>query len=71
MTEARAHLVEVTRAATDPARTARHTATMARIAQERLEHTLAELPEVAAVRKKSGAKDAPHASPPRMPTPAS
>jgi hypothetical protein len=36
MTEARAHLVEVTRAATDHALTARHAATMARVAQERL-----------------------------------
>ena len=61
MTEARAHLVEVTRAATDPALTARHAATMARVAQdrlERLEHALAELPDVAAIKKKSGAKDA-------------
>jgi transposase len=61
MLSARAHLVEVTRAATDPARTARHAATMARVAQDRLarlEHALAELPDVAAVKKKSGAKDA-------------
>jgi len=61
MTEARAHLVEVTRVATDPARTARHVATMARVAQERLarlEHALAELPDVAAIKNKSGAKDA-------------
>jgi transposase len=61
MLEARAHLVEVTRAATDPALTARHTATMARVAQDRLarlEHALAELPDVAAIKKKSGAKDA-------------
>src|SRR6266571_3013613 len=61
MSEARAHLVEVTRAATDPALTARHAATMARVAQDRLarlEHALAELPDVAAVKKQSGAKDA-------------
>jgi transposase len=61
MTEARAHLVEVTRAATDHACTARHAATMARVAKERLarlEHALAELPDVAAIKKKSGAKDA-------------
>ena len=61
MTEARAHLVEVTRTATDHALTARHAATMARIAQDRLarlEHALAELPDVAAIKKKSGAKDA-------------
>jgi transposase len=61
MTEARAHLVEVTRAATDHALTARHAATMARVAQDRLarlEHALAELPDVAAIKKKSGARDA-------------
>jgi hypothetical protein len=61
MTEARAHLVEVTRAATDHARTARHAATMARIAWERLArlaHALTELPDVAAIKKNSGAKDA-------------
>jgi transposase len=61
MSEARAHLVEVTRAATDPARTARHARAMARVAQDRLarlEHALAELPDVAAIKKKSGAKDA-------------
>jgi transposase len=61
MTEARAHLVEVTRAGTDHALTARHAATMARVAQERLArlaHALAELPDVAAIKKKSGAKDA-------------
>ncbi|HEX3473479.1 MAG TPA: transposase [Kofleriaceae bacterium] len=61
LTEARAHLVEVTRAATDPAVTARHAATMARVAQDRLarlEHALAELPDVAAIKMKSGAKDA-------------
>jgi transposase len=61
MTQARAHLVEVTRAATDHACTARHAATMARVAKERLarlEHALAELPDVAAIKKKSGAKDA-------------
>jgi len=61
MSSARAHLVEITRAATDPARTARHAATMARVAQDRLarlEHALAEIPDVAAIKKKSGAKDA-------------
>jgi hypothetical protein len=61
MLEARAHLVEVTRAATDPARTTRHAATMARVAQDRLarlDHALAELPDVAAIKKNSGAKDA-------------
>jgi len=61
MRSARAHLVEVTRAATDPALMARHAATMARVAQDRLarlEHALAELPDVAAIKKKSGAKDA-------------
>jgi hypothetical protein len=61
MLSARAHLVEITRAATDPALTARHAATMARVAQDRLarlEDALAELPDVAAIKKKSGAKDA-------------
>jgi hypothetical protein len=58
MLEARAHLVEVTRAAADPALTARHTANMARGAQDRLAHALAELPDVAAIKKQSGAKDA-------------
>jgi hypothetical protein len=61
MRSARAHLVEVTRVATDHALTARHAATMTRVAQERLArlaHALAELPDVAAIKKKSGAKDA-------------
>jgi len=61
MSEARAHLVEVTRAATEPALTARHARAMARVAQDRLArlaHALAELPDVAAIKKKSGAKDA-------------
>jgi transposase len=61
MRSARTHLVEVTRAATAPACTARHAATMARVAQDRLarlEHALAELPDVAAIKKTSGAKDA-------------
>ena len=61
MLSARAHLVEVTRAATDPALTARHAATMARVAQDRLarpEHALAERSDVAAVKQQSGAKDA-------------
>jgi hypothetical protein len=52
MLDARAHLVEVTRAATDPAVTARHAATMARVAQDRLarlEHALAELPDIAEI----------------------
>ena len=73
MTEARAHLVEVTRAATDPALTARHAATMARVAQDRLarlEHALAELPDVAAI-KKAAPRTRPHACPPPIPTPAS
>jgi hypothetical protein len=61
MLSARAHLVEVTRAATNPARTARHAATMARVAQDRLarlEPALVELPDVAAIKNNSGAKDA-------------
>jgi transposase len=60
MVEARAHLAEVTRAATDPALTARRAATIARVAEDRLarlEHALAELPDVVAIKKKSGAKD--------------
>jgi hypothetical protein len=68
VSSARAHL---TRAATDPALTARHAATMARVAQDRLarvEDALAELPEVAAIKKQSGAKDA---CPPPTSTPAS
>ena len=61
MLEARAHLAEVTAAATDPALTARRAAMMAQVARERLarlEQALAELPVVAAIKKKSGAKDA-------------
>jgi transposase len=60
MREARAHLVEVTAATSDPALTARRAATMARVAHDRLarlEHALAELPDVVAIKKKSGAKD--------------
>jgi hypothetical protein len=47
---------------------------MARLAQDRLarpEHALAELPDVAAIKNKSGAKDATHACPPPILTPAS
>jgi transposase len=61
MIEARTQLAEVTRAASDPALTARQAATIARVAQDRLarlEHAIAELPDVAAIKKKSGAKDA-------------
>jgi len=61
MIEARAHLARVTTDATDPALTARRAATMAQVARDRLarlEHALAELPDVAAIKKKSGAKDA-------------
>jgi transposase len=60
MLEARAHLAQVTADATDPALTARRAATMAQVAQDRLarlEHALAELPDVVAIKKKSGAKD--------------
>jgi transposase len=60
MIEARAHLAAVTAEATDPALTARRAATMARVAQDRLarlEHALAELPDVVAIKKRSGAKD--------------
>lgn len=61
MLEARAHLAAVTAEATDPALTARRAATMAQVARDRLarlEHALAELPDVAAIKKKRGAKDA-------------
>jgi hypothetical protein len=47
---------------------------MARVAHDRLarlEDALAELPDVAAIKNKSGAKDATHACPPPIPTPAS
>jgi len=69
-----AHLDEVTRAATNPALTARHAATRARVVAQdrlaRLAHALAELPDVAAI--KSGGKDAPpRVCPPPLPTPAS
>jgi transposase len=61
MAEAKAHLEEVTRAANDPAVTARRTAAVARAARDRLarlEQALAELPAVAETKRKSGAKDA-------------
>ena len=60
MAEARAHLAEVTRAATDQELTARRAAAIACAARDRiarLERALAELPEVAATKKRSGAKD--------------
>ena len=60
MLEARAHLAAVTAEAADSALTARRAATMARVAQDwlaRLEHAVAELPDVVAIKKKSGAKD--------------
>ena len=60
MLEARAHLAQVTADATDPALTARRAATLAQVAQDRLarlEHALAELPDVVAIKKKRGAKD--------------
>jgi transposase len=61
MTEARAHLVTVTRDAQDPAISARQAAAMKRAAKERiarLEAALAELPAVIAVKKKNGSKGA-------------
>lgn len=61
MAEAREHLAEVTRAAADPALGARRAAAMKRAAEDRLarlEQALAELPEVAETKRKSGAKDA-------------
>lgn len=60
MLEARAHLAAVSADATDAALTARRAATMARVAADRLarlQHALAELPDVVAIKKKSGAKD--------------
>jgi transposase len=58
--EAREHLEAVTREATDPAITARQAAARQRGAKDRLarlEAALAQIPEVAAVKKQSGAKD--------------
>jgi len=58
--EAREHLTAVTREATDPAVTARQAAARKRGAEDRLarlEAALAQIPEVAAVKKQSGAKD--------------
>jgi hypothetical protein len=58
--EAREHLAAVTREATDPAITARQAAARQRGAKDRLarrEAALAQIPEVAAVKKQSGAKD--------------
>lgn len=58
--EAREHLETVTRETTDPGLTARQAAARKRGAEERLtrlEAALAQLPEVAAVKKRSGAKD--------------
>ena len=61
MAEARRHLDGVTHAASDPSLTVRRAAAVKRAAQRRLarlERALAELPEVTATKKKSGAKDA-------------
>jgi hypothetical protein len=61
MAEARAHLEQVTRAATDPALSARRAAALKRAAEERIERlqkALAQIPEVAQTKRKSGAKDA-------------
>jgi hypothetical protein len=74
MLEARAHLVEVTRVATDPALTARHAATTARVAQDRLarlEHALAELPTSPRSKSRVAPRTRPHACPPPIPMPAS
>lgn len=60
MLDARAHLAAVTAEANDAALTARRAATITQVAQDRLarlEHALAELPDVVAIKKKSGAKD--------------
>ena len=72
--DAHAHLVEVTRAATDPALMARHAATMARVAQDRLarlEHALAEPPTSPRSRRTAAPRTRPHACPSPIPTPAS
>jgi transposase len=61
MQQARAHLEAVTREAADPAISARRAAARKRGAQqriERLEAALQQVPEVAATKKRSGAKDA-------------
>lgn len=61
MKEAREHLQAVTRAAADPAVTARRAAARKRVAEQRLarlEAALAELEDVTATKKRSGAKDA-------------
>jgi len=61
MSVARTHLEEVTREGYDPALGARHQAARKRAAEDRvtrLEDALAQLPEVVAIKKKSGAKDA-------------
>lgn len=60
MQEARAHLEEVTRDAADPSMSARRAAAIKRGAAERasrLEAALAEIPDVAEVKRRSGAKD--------------
>jgi hypothetical protein len=61
MQEARAHLEQVTREAADPALSARKAAAIKRGARERLERLQAaieQVPQVAEVKKRSGAKDA-------------
>ncbi len=61
MLEARQHLEEVRREATDPAVSTRRAAARKRGAQqriERLEAALAQIPEVTETKKRSGAKDA-------------
>ena len=73
MTEARAHLVEVTRVATKRALTGRHAATMGRVAQDRLarlEHALAAIPTSPRARRVVP-RTRPRACPPPIPTPAS
>lgn len=61
MREAREHLAEVTRAAADPAMTARRAGARKRGARQRLERldaALAQIPEIIETKKRSGAKDA-------------
>jgi hypothetical protein len=60
MAKAKSHLEAVTRAANDPAVTARRAAAVKRAARDRLarlEQALAELPVVTETKRKSGAKD--------------
>jgi transposase len=74
MLSARAHLVEVTRAATDPALTARHAATMARVAQDGSHGSSTRSPSSPTSprsRRRAAPGPRPRACPRPIPTPAS